>query len=190
MGFAWGLPTPNSMNSWQNNTTNLNAVLYKLGINGIDALKNGDKVLVEPLYDVRLQSIYHSVTPTEIPVYGKYILGASSNGGGSKTSSSWGFIASYTNKHYPNSLYTPDGQGLWDGVGALSKQATFYTIHQHRYGVGIAFTQTKPDFHTELGYGFAKHGRVPKAHATTIVIISYGSSFNDLCVWAWLSHHR
>lgn len=179
MGFAWGLPTPDSMSSWQNNTTNLNAVLYKLGINGIDALKNGDKVLVEPLYDVRLQSIYHSVTPTEIAVYGKYILGASSNGGGSKTSASWGFIAAYTNKHYPNSLYTPDGQGLWDGVGALSKQATFYTIINTGYGVGIAFTQTKPDFTPNLGVRLCEAWPGAKSNRQNHYGISYGSPFND-----------
>ncbi len=179
MGFAWGLPTPNGMNSWQNNTTNLNAVLYKLGINDIDALKNGDKVLVEPLYDVRLQSVYHSVTPTEIAVYGKYILGASSNGGGSSTSASWGFIAAYTNKHYPNSLYTPDGQGLWDGVGALSKQATFYTIINTGYGVGIAFTQTKPDFTPNLSVNKCEAWPGSKSSRNNHYGISYGSSFND-----------
>ena len=78
-------------------------------------------------------------------------MGGSSNGGGSSTSASWGFIAAYTNKHYPNSLYTPDGQGLWDGVGALSKQATFYTIINTGYGVGIAF------FHYIIGITDAFH---------------------------------
>lgn len=179
MGFAWGMPTPDSMSSWQNNTTNLNAVLYKLGISGIGALKNGDKVLVEPLYDVRLQSIYHSVTPTEIAIYGKYILGASSNGGGSKTSASWGFIAAYTNKHYPNSLYTPDGQGLWDGVGALSKQATFYTIINTGYGVGIAYTENKPDFTPSLSVRCCEAWPGAKSTRNNHYGISYGSSFND-----------
>ena len=51
MGFATSLPTPDGMGTWQNNRTNLNAVLYKLGIgSGLDALKNGDKILVEPLF--------------------------------------------------------------------------------------------------------------------------------------------
>jgi hypothetical protein len=35
-------------------------------------------VLVEPLFDVRLQSIYHSVTVTELAIYGKHILGVTS----------------------------------------------------------------------------------------------------------------
>ena len=86
MGFASSLPTPDGMNTWQSNHNNLNRVLSVLGVGSVSNLKNGDKVLVEPLYDVRLQSVYHSVTVTELAIYGKYILGASSNGGSSSTS--------------------------------------------------------------------------------------------------------
>ena len=144
MGFAQSLPVTSGMSSWQNDTRNLNPILSKLGIGGISNLKNGDKVLVEPIYDVRLESVWHSLTVTEIALYGKHILGANSDGGASKTSESWGFISNYTNKHFPNALYTPDGQGLWTGVGALSKRATFYTIINSGYGVGIAYRRTTP----------------------------------------------
>lgn len=146
MGFAQSLPVTSGMNAWQNDTRNLNPVLSRLGIGGISSLKNGDKILVEPIYDVRLESVWHSLTVTEIALYGKHILGANSNGGASKTSASWGFISEYTNRHFPNALFTPDGQGLWTGVGKLSKRATFYTIINDGYGVGIAYTETKPDF--------------------------------------------
>lgn len=152
MGFASSLSTPDGMNSWQSNHNNLNRVLSVLGVGSVSNLKNGDKVLVEPLYDVRLQSVYHSVTVTELAIYGKYILGASSNGGSSSTSESWGFISSYTNRHYPNSLYTTDGQGLWTNASAIgsSSRATFYDIINKGYGVGIAYTETKPDFSPNL----------------------------------------
>ena len=150
MGFAQSLPVTSGMSSWQNDTRNLNPVLSKLGIGGISNLKNGDKVLVEPLYDVRLESVWHSLTVTEIALYGKHILGANSDGGASKTSESWGFIAKYTNRHFPNALYTPDGQGLWTGAEKLTSQATFYTIINSGYGVGIAYTETKPDFTPNL----------------------------------------
>jgi len=141
MGFATSLPTPAGMGTWQNNRTNLNSVLYKLGIgSGLDALKNGDKVVVEPLFDVRLQSIYHSVTVSELAIYGKWLLGASSNGGSSGNANSWGFISAYTNRHYPNSLYTTNGQGLWTGASAVgsSSRATFYDLINKGYGAGIA----------------------------------------------------
>lgn len=151
MGFSWSLPQPSGMSSWQNSHSNLNPVLRELGIwQGVSGLKNGDKVLVEPIYDVRLQGIYHSVTTTELAIYGKHILGAYSDGGASWNSGSWGFISSYTNKHYPNYLYTPDGQGLWRSASYLSRRATFHTIINYGYGVGIAYTETKPDFNPSL----------------------------------------
>lgn len=65
-GFATSLPAPSGMGTWQNNTTNLNKVLSLLNAGNIAGLKNGDKILVEPLYDVRLESIYHALTVTEI----------------------------------------------------------------------------------------------------------------------------
>ena len=116
--FATSLPDPSGMGTWQNNVTNLNMVLSLLGAGNISMLVGGDKIIVEPLFDVRLESVYHSLTVTEIALYGKHILGANSDGGSSSNSESWGFIANYVNKHYPNSLFTPDGQGLWDGVSA------------------------------------------------------------------------
>ena len=180
MGFAQSLPVTSGMSAWQNDTRNLNPVLSKLGIGGISSLKNGDKVLVEPIYDVRLESVWHSLTVTEIALYGKHILGANSNGGASKTSASWGFISEYTNRHFPNALYTPDGQGLWSGVGKLSKRASFYTIINDGYGVGIAYTETKPDFTPTLSV------RCCEAWPGNISVrnnnhygISYGSSFSN-----------
>lgn len=150
MGFAAGLPAPSGMGTWQNNTTNLNKILGTLGAGNISELKNGDKILVEPLYSVRLESVFHSVTVTEIAVYGKHILGVNSDGGWSYTSESWGFIAPYVNMHYPNELFTPDGQGLWSGVSAASSQLTFYNILNKGYGVGIAYTETRSDFSPTL----------------------------------------
>ncbi len=111
MGFASALPVPSGMETWQNNAGNLNAILAKLKIGSVSNLKNGDKILVEPLYNVRLQTIYHSVTTTELAIYGKWLLGANSDGGSSGNSDTWGFISAYTNRYYPNALYTPDGQG-------------------------------------------------------------------------------
>lgn len=141
MDFASALPSPDGMQVWQNDGRNLNPILLTLGINNISDLNYGDKILVEPIYDVSLEGIYHAVTVTELAVYGQACFGANSNGGTSYTSETWGFIAAYTNKHYPNELYTPDGQGLWEGASVLSKKATFSTIIRKGYGVGIAYTE-------------------------------------------------
>lgn len=150
MGFASKLPAPSGMGTWQNNTTNLNKILSNLGAGNITSLKNGDKILVEPLYDVRLESVYHALTVTEIAIYGKHILGVTSDGGRAPNSGSWGFISNYTNMHYPNALFTPDGQGLWSGVKAATAKITFYNIINQGYGVGIAYTETKSDFSPSL----------------------------------------
>ncbi|MDD4492743.1 MAG: hypothetical protein PHV32_00085 [Eubacteriales bacterium] len=180
MGFTTGLPAPGGMGTWQNYTGNLNAVLGKLNLGNINNLKNGDKILVEPLYDLRLESVYHAVTVTETAIYGKHILGASSNGGSSYTPASWGFISSYTNRYYPNELYTPDGQGLWNGVGALGSRATFYTLINSGYGVGIAYTETKPDFTPTLWVRKCEAwpGNVSTRNSNHYGI-SYGSAFGN-----------
>lgn len=179
IGFASDLPQPSGMNAWQNDGRNLEPILKKLGIAGIAALKNGDKILVEPLYDVRLESIYHALTVTEIALYGKHILGADSNGGSSPTPESWGFISNYTNRHYPNALYTPDGQGLWDGVGTLSSRATFRTIINKGYGVGIAYTETKPDFTPNLSVKCCEAWKGSKSVRSFHYGTSTGSSFGN-----------
>lgn len=179
MGFAAALPVPSGMNAWQSNHNNLNKVLFNLGINGVGALTNGDKVLVEPLQDVRLETIYHSVTVTELAIYGKWLLGANSNGGSSPDSGKWGFISNYTNKFFPNALYTPDGKGLWAGVGALSSRATFYNIINKGYGVGIAYTETKPDFSPTLSVNVCEAWRGSRSSRSFRYGTSNGSAFGN-----------
>jgi hypothetical protein len=181
MGFSTGLPQPSGMGTWQNYTGNLNAVLSTLNAGNINNLKNGDKILVEPLWDVRLQGVYHSLTVTELAIYGKWLLGASSNGGSSSTSQSWGFISSYTNRHFPNALYTPDGQGLWTGTGVVgsSSRATFYDLINKGYGVGIAYTETKPDFSPTLSVNICEAWPGSKSSRTSHYGISNGSAFGN-----------
>lgn len=184
MSFATALPGPLDMSTWQNNTTNLNRILAKLGAGSISDLKNGDKILVEPIYSVRLESVWHALTVTEISIYGKYILGVSSDGGSSKDPETWGFIANYTNQHYPNALFTPDGQGLWTGVSAATKQLTFYNMINKGYGVGIAYTETKSDFSPALS---VKECRAYKGTSPTKTFhygTSTGSSFGN---WTYVS---
>ena len=139
MDFATPLPVPSEMETWQNYETNLNRILYRLGIGSIDNLETGDKITVEPVYDIKIEKIWHAVTVSEAALYGKYLLGASSDGGSSATAETWGFISEYTNRHYPNSLFTPDGMGLWEDASALARRATFRTIINSGYGVGIAY---------------------------------------------------
>ncbi len=142
LGFKSSLPSPSGMVTWQGSTDNINIILNKLNLGSVNNLAYGDKVIVEPIYDLMLGGTYHSVTVTEYSVYGKYFLGGGSDGGSSATSNTWGFISKFTNLNYPNALYTPDGQGLWTAASALSSRATFNTIIAKGYGVGIAYSET------------------------------------------------
>ncbi|WP_249030152.1 InlB B-repeat-containing protein [Tannockella kyphosi] len=138
--FSISLPDPDGMASWAKTDANLNAILRELGFsNGVDSLSYGYKVIVEPLQLVRIETVRCVLTLTEIALYGKHLLGASSNGGSSSNSGTWGFIANYTNMHFANWLYTPDGMGVWGNASYLSSKATFYTIINSGYGVGVAY---------------------------------------------------
>lgn len=138
--FSISLPDPDGMASWAKTDANLNAILRELGFsNGVDSLSYGYKVIVEPLQLVRIETVRCVLTLTEIALYGKHLLGASSNGGSSSNSGTWGFIANYTNMHFANWLYTPDGMGIWGNASYLSSKATFYTIINSGYGVGVAY---------------------------------------------------
>ena len=65
--FAANLPSCAGMGNWQKNDNNLNPILKKLGFkDGITNLKNGDKVLVEPLFVMQIKGgNYNAMTATE-----------------------------------------------------------------------------------------------------------------------------
>ena len=126
---------PSGIGNWACISTNLDPILKKMGINGMDYLYPGDKVLVEPIVYAKLNWSEYSLTVTEMALIGKSICGANSQG----NSGGWNYIRWYPNYYFPNLLYTPDGQGLWSGVSALSTLGTFYNIINKGYGVGIAY---------------------------------------------------
>lgn len=141
LDFATAFPAPAEIETWQNNASNVNKVLELLGAGSVDDLVLGDKLIIEPIYDVRLESVWHAATLTEIAVYGRHLFGGSSIGGATGNPETFGFIATYTNRYYCNELYTPDGQGLWEAATPVSQRVTFDTIISKGYGVGIAYTQ-------------------------------------------------
>ena len=144
VGFTTSLPNPNGVGAWQKYEANINKVLLKLGVGSVANMNYGDKVIIEPLFDICLAGEYQALTVSEISYCGRSVLGGGSVGGApDNTSRTWGFIANYTNRIWPNKLYTPDGQGLWSGVGAIagSSKATFDNILSKGYGAGIAYNE-------------------------------------------------
>ena len=145
IGFATALPNPSGVETWQAYEANINKVLSKLGVGTTSNMVYGDKVIIEPLFDICLAGEYQALTVSEIAYCGRSVKGGSSDGGKSNgTSSTWGFISNYTNRIWPNKLYTPDGQSLWTSASTIasSTKATFNTILTKGYGAGIAYNET------------------------------------------------
>ena len=81
MDFLTVLPNPSGVETWQTYETNINKVLSKLGVGSVSNMNYGDKVIIEPLFDVCLAGEYQALTVSEIAYCGRSVLGGSSNGG-------------------------------------------------------------------------------------------------------------
>ncbi len=175
MDFITALPNPATIEAWQTYETNINKVLSKLGVGSVSNMNNGDKVIVEPLFDICLAGEYQALTVSEIAYCGRSVLGGSSTGGTSSTSDSWGFIANYTNRIWPNKLYTPDGQGLWGAatpVGSSSK-ISFDTILTKGYGAGIAYNQKSDSSLSGITYTIKFDGNGATGGSTESMSMTY-----------------
>ena len=174
MGFVSKLPNPSGVETWQKYETNINKVLTKIGVGTTANMVYGDKVIIEPLFDVCLAGEYQALTVTEIAYCGRSVKGGSSDGGTSNgTSSTWGFIANYTNRIWPNKLYTPNGQGLWSAASALSSKTTFDNIMTKGYGAGIAYNET-----TKIEYTIKFDGNGATSGSTASMSMIYGTAKN------------
>ncbi len=176
MGFVTALPDPSGVETWQMYETNINRVLSALGVGSVANMVYGDKVLVEPLFDVCLAGEYQALTVSEIAYCGRSVLGGYSTGGTSNgTSSTWGFIANYTNRIWPNKLFTPDGQGLWDGVATINSYSkeTFNNIMNKGYGIGIAYTEK-----TNSAYNIKFDGNGATSGSTASMSMAFGVAKN------------
>ena len=173
MGFTTTLPNPSGVETWQSYEANINKVLSKLGVGSVSNMNYGDKVIIEPLFDVCLAGEYQALTVSEIAYCGRSVLGGSSSGGSSSSSASWGFISNYTNRIWPNKLYTPDGQGLWTATSAIagSSKATFDNVLTKGYGAGIAYNET-----TNITYTIKFNGNGSTSGSTASMTMTYGTA--------------
>jgi uncharacterized repeat protein (TIGR02543 family) len=176
ISFVTSLPNPSGVETWQSYESNINQVLSKLGIGSVDNMVYGDKVIIEPLFDICLAGEYQALTVTEMAYCGRSVLGGTSTGGTSNgTSSTWGFIAVYTNRIWPNKLYTPNGQGLWTAATEIgsSAKATFNNILTKGYGAGIAYNET-----ANITYTIKFNGNGSTSGSTASMSMSYGTAKN------------
>ena len=175
MRFTTTLPNPSGVETWQSYEANINKVLSELGVGSVSNMNYGDKVIIEPLFDVCLAGEYQALTVSEIAYCGRSVLGGSSSGGSSSSSASWGFIAKYTNRVWPNKLYTPNGQGLWTAASAIgsSSKETFDNIISKGYGAGIAYNET-----TNKTYTIKFNGNGNTGGSTASMTMTYGVAKN------------
>ena len=122
------------------NDSNVSKLLSKLWSISISTLESSRwAVLIEPIFPVKIQGTYHSLTVTEIAFYGSTKFGIASNGNISSNSNSWGFIANYTNRHLPNSLRL---KAAYVGIPAAANttvRITFESIIKNGYGAAILY---------------------------------------------------
>ncbi len=174
MEFTTTLPNPSGVETWQSYEANINKVLSKLGVGSVSNMNYGDKVIIEPLFDVCLAGEYQALTVTEMAYCGRSVLGGSSDGGYTDgTSRTWGFIAPYTNRIWPNKLYTPDGQGLWTAATKIgsSDNETFNNIMTKGYGAGIAYNET-----SNKTYKIQFNGNDATSGSTAAMNMVYGTA--------------
>lgn len=154
------IPTTEAeFDAWQKKTGNDDKLAKWAGYTSKSAMKNGDKIIVEPIYHVNnLKGTTCFLTVSEIANLGQSWYGGSSNGWTNTGASgdgagTFGFISNYTNRKWPNAFYTRDGMGLWEGAEAISetkKRETFNNLLLKGYGVIILYDEpTLPDLYVD-----------------------------------------
>ena len=137
-----GLTLPNDttgIEGWSTDA-NLGVVLKGLWGYSVSTLENNAwAILIEPIFPIKLQSVYHALTPTEIAVYGASKFGSGSNGNSSSNANSFGFIANYSNRYYPNSLRLTSTYVGLAAAENLTSRTTFASIINNGYGCAIAY---------------------------------------------------
>lgn len=130
----------------------LDNLLIKMGLSGTDALQNGNKVLIEPIFLLEIANTEYLLTVTEIGLYGFKMFGdvvPASRG----DTGSWANIAYYTNAYWPMSCrITEDlsynGTPIWYAAGTLTTgnpgRGSFGDLIRRGYGVAFAYNNTNP----------------------------------------------
>lgn len=126
------------------NAAKLLSAFWGISISTLEA--NRWAILIEPIFPIKIQGTYHSLTVTETAFYGSAKFGSGSNGNSSKNSNSWGFIANYTNRYLPNSLRLASAYVGMPAAANATSRLTFYNIMYYGYGAAMLYGSnlTKP----------------------------------------------
>lgn len=151
--------------------THMNSLCQYFGLSSASDLQNGDKILIEPIFMMKMDGKQYCLTISELGLWGCAKWGANlpnSTGGGANA---YGWIASYTNRAFPSALYSTDSK-FWTpaynaGTGGDSNSAVSYDengnigygaanpesnkglilfkcLISYGYGVGFVYNNTTP----------------------------------------------
>lgn len=138
----YGLALPEAttgLKAWCTNA-NMGVVLDKFWSITIDTLEsNSWAILIEPIFPLKIEGTYHTMTVTEIGVYGTAKFGSGSSGGSSANSNSWGFISNYTNRYMPNALRLTSKHANLNAASEVSSRLSFGSIVTGGYGAAIVY---------------------------------------------------
>ena len=186
-GIGLSLPAKTTdLKAWCT-AANIGTVLNKLwGWNVAKLESSGWCVLIEPIYPVKLQSQYHSLTVTEMAVYGAALFGANVVPASSSNPDSWAWISNYTNKLYPNALRIATSFVGLPAASELSARASFGTIVTGGYGAAIVYGEYTKSYSNSISHwatGFKNgEGNNPEKVSyrlsnNTSFTATYGSTF-------------
>ena len=143
MGFLTTLPSPSTVLDVFKAPANLNKVLAKMNVGTVDDLPAGSKVLVEPMFSIRINNNYwYDMTVPEIAIFAKF-MGWDMNGVGNTTRRQgyWGYIQEHTNNNFPHSLQVTQGMsGCWNTPSSSATSGadvTFNKLLNEGYGLGL-----------------------------------------------------
>ena len=153
------LPTAvNQVRGWVQTYENFfDLIVRRIGVTeGLSGLEIGSKVTIEPLFRLTIDGTEHCLTATEIAAYGRWMFGGEAAIRSNSNSGSWGFIADYTNRQMPISLFleadefTDEGNGNkinkgWN-VPTKNSMLTFNTIIDNGFGLAFAYNDRRPPY--------------------------------------------
>lgn len=137
-GYFWTeLPYDTAkIKDWAKINNNMDIIIKCLGVKeGVAGMGYGDRIIVEPVFFLKVSNCYMAATPTEIAIVGKELAeeypyyfmysnyGGSGNSFGAVKAASmtntdnWDWISRYTNRLFPLSLYVDTSLVVEDANG-------------------------------------------------------------------------
>lgn len=125
---------PSKIGTWLSKNDYKNS--YTLFVECDTIPQNGYRLIVEPIIQCKIDGDVNALTPTELAVCGGRIYGY--NTSPAPAYNEFRTLNNYVLRYFPNLLRTPNKQSnLWGAASYLSDNATYKTVINSGYGVGI-----------------------------------------------------